>query len=367
MSGDRMPLLVQVLRAPHAVQALDLPGWSLLLRQAERADMQATLLALLEDADLLETVPDAPRTHLEWIRTGATRHAQAVRNEVRQILRALDGLDLPVILLKGAAYAMAGLEAGRGRRFSDIDILVPKASLPAVESALMQNGWATTHHDAYDQRYYREWMHELPPMEHVLRGNVIDVHHAILPETAALHPDPAKLRAAAVPIDAPDAAPGGMRLAILAPHDMVLHSAVHLFSEGEFHHGLRDLFDVHRLLGQFGPAPGFWDGLVPRARELDLGRPLFYALRHAMRVFGTPVPAQVVRTVASCGPGPLRTALMDTLFGRALRPPHPDCMDALSGPALGLLYVRGNWLRMPPLLLVQHLFRKALISPRKPL
>jgi hypothetical protein len=29
-----------------------------------------------------------------------------------------------------------------------------------------------------------------------------------------------------------------------------------------------------------------------------------------------------------------------------------------------MLYVRGNWLRMPPLLLTRHLLHKALLSPR---
>ncbi len=57
-------------------------------------------------------------------------------------------------------------------------------------------------------------------------------------------------------------------------------------------------------------------------------------------------------------------ALMDALFLRALLPDHPSCSDRLSGIARKLLYVRANRLRMPPLLLAQHLFHKAFISPR---
>jgi hypothetical protein len=362
----RLPLLIRVLRVPATVAGLDLAGWDLLLRQAERADMSATLLALLEQAGLLDGVPAPARAHLEWTRAGALRHAQAVRYEVMQIGRALQGLDLPLILLKGAAYAMAGLTAGRGRLFSDIDILVPKDRLPQVEAALMLEGWASSQHDAYDQRYYREWMHELPPMEHVRRGNVIDVHHAILPETAPRRPDPAKLRAAAVPIgpQLPDTLLGAARLYMLAPHDMVLHSAVHLFWDGEFNHGLRDLFDIHRLLLEFGARPGYWDGLAGRARELELGRPLFYALRYAARLLGTVVPEAVLREAALEAPNPLLLALMDRLFLRGLAPPHPSCADALSGPAHGMLYIRGNCLRMPPLMLSRHLFHKAFLSPR---
>jgi len=354
-----LPLLVRVLRDPGVAVALDAAGWDLLLRQADAANLDALLLVLLEDAGLLDAVPAAPRAHLEWTRTAAASHAQAVRHEVRQIQRALQGLGLPLLLLKGAAYAMAGLDAGRGRLFSDIDILVPKSSLPDVEAALMMHGWITTHHDAYDQRYYREWMHELPPLQHARRGNSIDVHHAILPETAPVRPAPELLRAAARPIA------GQPDLATLAPADMVLHSAVHLFFDGEFDKGLRDLVDLHRLLREWGAQPGFWDALPARARALELGRPLFYALRYCTRLLGTPVPPAVLAAVAPAGPNAALLWLMDRLFDRALLPLHPSCADAFSGLARFALYVRGNWLRMPPMLLARHLFHKAFLSPAK--
>ena len=355
-----LPLLVEILRDPARSAALDLAGWDLLLRQAANAGLRASLGAMLAQAGLLETVPPAPRRHFEWAEVAAARHRRAVRFEVDQIRRALDGLGLPLILLKGAAYAMAGLPPAPGRIFSDVDILVPKERIGEVEAALMLGGWASVSQDAYDQRYYREWMHELPPMEHVQRGNTIDVHHAILPETAAVRPDPALLRAASQPI------PGEEGLWMLAPHDLVLHSAVHLFSEGEMDHGLRDLLDLHRLLQHFGAAPGFWEGLAARAVQLQLARPLFYALRYCTRLLGTAVPPAVLAEAAAAGrPSRPLLILMDALFLRTLAPPHPDCADRFTPAARGALYLRGNWLRMPPLMLARHLFHKAFISPRQ--
>jgi hypothetical protein len=222
----------------------------------------------------------------------------------------------------------------------------------------MLAGYATTHHHPHDQRYYRRWMHELPPMQHARRGTSIDVHHAILPETAPVRPDPDKLRASARPIA------GQEGVATLSPVDMVLHSAVHLFFDGEFDKGLRDLVDLHRLLTQFGVAPGFWEALPARARELELGRPLFYALRYCPRLLGTVVPPAVQVAVSSEGPNPALLWLMDGLFGRALLPLHASCADAFGNVTRFALYVRGNWLRMPPLLLARHLFHKAFISEK---
>lgn len=348
-------ILIGVLRDPTAARGLAPGDWDLLLRQAASADMLATLAHWLSEAGLLEQIPAAPRAHLDWACAAGASHARGARHEVERIGAALHGLDppLPLILLKGAAYALAGLDAGRGRLFSDIDILVPKERLHEVEAALMLHGWAGGHHDAYDQRYYREWMHELPPMTHLRRGNTIDVHHAILLETA--RPDPAKLRAAALPV------PGHPGLCMLAPHDMVLHSAVHLFSNGEFEHGLRDLFDLQRLLGA---APGFWDGLAPRAAELELTRPLFYALRYLERVLGSALPPAVLAAADAGRPNPALLQLMDGLFLRALAPPMS--VSGMGSAALFALYVRGNWLRMPPLMLLRHLSHKAFLPPKAP-
>lgn len=350
-------LVLQAFRQPEALTALSLMEWDLLIRQARAANLLASLYALLQRHGLIEQVPHQPRAHLEWDYQLAERHRQAVEWEVSRIREALADVGVPVILLKGAAYAMAKLPHAQGRLFSDIDILVPKTRLGAVEAALMLHGWASTHHDEYDQRYYRTWMHELPPMQHIKRLTVIDVHHAILPETAPLHPDPEKLRAAALPLDGYD------DLMVLAPTDIVLHSAAHLFHDGELDSGLRDLVDIDAMLRHFGGMPSFWSTLVDRARGLELARPLFYALRYATRMLHTPVPSSVMKAAEVGQPNRPMLMLMDQLFDRALMPYHVSCSDWFTGPARQMLYIRANWLRMPPLLLARHLFHKAFISP----
>ena len=356
------PLLLRLLRAPASAGTFTLAEWDMILRQAVSANLTATLWAAIDQAGALDAMPVQARTHLEWSRRLAERHSKAVDWEVAKIAEALRTVDAPFILLKGAAYVAARLPAARGRLFSDVDIMVPKERLIDVEGALMMHGWMTEKQDAYDQRYYRTWMHELPPMKHARRASVIDVHHAILPETARLRPDPAKLRAAAIALPGQAGQPP---LHVLAPADMVLHSAVHLFYDGEFDHGLRDLLDLHRLLSRFAATPGFWDTLAARALELELGRPLFYALRYCARLLHTAVPEPVQAAIRPAGPGAPLLALMDALFLRALLPHHRSCADRFSALARFLLYIRGNWLRMPPMLLTRHLFHKAFISPRK--
>lgn len=353
-------LLLDVLRDPASVRGLELHQWDLVLRQAAGAKLTAALVCLFDDAGVNDALPAPVQARLEWARVLLVRHADAVRFEIGRIQAALAGLDVPVVLLKGAAYSAAQLAPARGRLFSDVDIMVPKSRIPDAESALLMHGWVSHSQDEYDQRYYRQWMHEIPPMQHVRRQTVIDVHHAILPETARVRPDPARLRAAAIDV------PGMPGVQTLAPADMVLHSAVHLFYDGEFDNGLRDLVDLHRLLNQFGAAPGFWAALPARAVEMELARPLFYALRYSTRLLGTYVPPDVVAALQTAAPNPVLMGLMDALFLRGLQPAHRSCKDRFSATAHTMLYIRGNWLRMPPLLLGRHLFHKAFLSKPAP-
>jgi len=263
-----------------------------------------------------------------------------------------------LVLLKGAAYLCAGLPPSRGRVFGDIDILVPRDCLQSVERALMSGGWISAEPNVYNQRYYRQWMHEIPPLTHVKRGTTVDVHHTIAPPTSTFKVDGARLLASPRQVGADG------RFWVLQPTDMVLHSAVHLFTDGDFDRGLRDLLDLRDLLLHFGDSEsGFWAQLFARADELRLRRPLYHALSHVERLFGQCVPAEfctVARAIAP--PWPQRIA-MRWLLSLALRPNHPACDSRFSGLARWVLYLRSHWLRMPLHLLLPHLLRKAWMAP----
>lgn len=346
-------LLLSALIHPEDIPERSLAELDLLVRQARVASLQARLRVLLAEQGRLADLAERPRRHFEAAATVAARQHDMVRWEVAQLHRALAARGIPFVLLKGAAYVMAELPSARGRLFNDVDILVPRAALKEAETLLFAHGWIAQGHDAYDQHYYRQWMHELPPLTHVRRKSVLDVHHTILPPTARPKPDPEKLLAAAVPIEQHDG------VYVLAPADMVLHSATHLFHDGELENGLRDLVDMDDLVRHFGTESGFWPGLVERAFEMELARPLYYALRYAERFLDTSVPASVSEALARAAPTSLWRPVMDGLFQRGLVPHHPSCDGRLSPAARWLLYVRSHYLRMPLQLLVPHLIRKA--------
>lgn len=345
-------LLLEALRDPVASVRRGPRDWETLLHEARDVRLHARVAATLERKGLLESPPVPVRRHLRAYLAMARAHDRTVRWEVDRIAVAVRDTGIPVLLLKGAAYLMSGLPVAAGRLAEDVDILVPKERLGAVEKALTAHGWEPVKVDPYDQMYYRRWMHEIPPLRHSRRHSTIDVHHTILPETSRLRPDPLELLRAAVPL------PGAPGILVLRPADMVLHSSAHLFHDGAIGSALRDLVDLDDLLRHFAREPSFWDELLARAARLDLGRPLFYTLRYAARILGTPVPPAAIEAAEKFRPGAVALALMDRLVPASLLPLPADGSSAAF--RRWLLYVRSHWLRMPPLLLARHLATKAL-------
>ncbi|MBI5720168.1 MAG: nucleotidyltransferase family protein [Burkholderiales bacterium] len=355
---ERPDLVIEALTrpAPHFA-GWSAAQWTSFFQQARNAGLLGRAGARLRGLWPLDQPPPWP-ANLEGHLVAAERLMRAQRAEVERelghIARALAGLGAPVLVLKGAAYLAASLPPGASRVFSDVDILVPRQAIAEAESRLMLHGWAGTHDNAYDQRYYREWMHELPPMQHLHRGTTLDLHHNILPSTARFKPSGEHLVDGAVPLV------GRPGLYVLGPADMVLHCMTHLFMNEETSRALRDLSDLDLLLRHFGSSPAFWTQLTQRAALLDLERPLYYGLRHAARVLGTPVPAEVTARAEHRAPVAPTRVLMDAIWHRALRCPHPSAAAAGGALARFALYVRGHWLRMPPWMLARHLTVKAL-------
>jgi hypothetical protein len=343
-------LLVRVLRDPELLRQLSPLAFSRVIDAAEPARLLGWVSRYAEHGFLPAESPLWLRERLTTLRAIVYEYDRALLWEIDRLRRALGPTGIRWMLLKGAAYLAAGLPPGRGRRVADIDLLVHERDLPAVERALEAHGWEFSKLDPYDARFYREWMHESPPMVHRQRLSVIDVHHAILPRTSRLHPPSERILERAVEVQ-----PG---VFVPCPSHLVLHAAAHLFHDGEISGAVRDLVDLQGLLAYFNAQPGFWPDLVAEAERLDLRRPAFYAVRYAQRLLGAPAPPDVVSRLAAWGPPVALRALMDRLVARAIPDPagHGSSVAALA------LYIRSHWLRMPPVMLARHLLRKAVRS-----
>jgi len=306
-------------------------GWNALIAAARAELLLGSLAYRLEDAD----VPPPVATILADARANAEQGQVTALWEAEMARRALASVGCPVVLLKGTAYVAAGLRAGEGRSIGDLDILVPRDALADAEAALLRAGWEWVKPDPYDDAYYREHMHELPPLIHRHRDRMIDVHHTILPLTARVRPDAGALIAGSVALE--------NGLCVLAPADMIVHASAHLFADGDLAGGLRNLWDIRQLLEEFGARPDFAEALRVAARTHSLASAVARAKRLAEHLFGA---------------GGGRLGLADRLVVRRLL--ARDGWGRETRPATRLsFYIRSHWLRMPPTMLARHLWTKA--------
>lgn len=355
ISGTTLPahcaVLLRALADPLSVLRLGPGEWDLLVRVARRARLHGTLHARLNACDALDRVPDRALAHLESGAAVARYRLQLVRWEQHHLAQVLAPLGVPLVLLKGAAYAAQALPFAEGRPLNDVDVMVPAADLGRVEAALRRAGWRSEMDDPYDERYYREWSHEIPPLIGPGRAVEVDLHHTILPPTGCLRPDAARLFAASKPSVAP--------FRVLAPADQVLHAAVHLLQDTDSAERLRDLVDLDGLLQVHAAQSGFWETLAEHARHHGLERPLWYALHLTQCWLDTPVDAHFMRRLdAPAAPLP---AVMRRLYAATLFPAHPDRgRTHRERAAWQLLRMRASWMRMPPALLLRHSVHKLL-------
>lgn len=341
-----------------SVLDFDIPTWERILSTGRLHGISGRWYDALDTGGLLEWVPGDVRKHLWSDRLLAQNSARTARWETDRLVHALRGSGIRILLLKGAAYIARGLHAGNGRISADIDILVPSADLPEAESRLQQAGWYFLTESKYDERYYRDWMHELPPMRHNPRGTALDVHHNLLPRTNKLCPDPVPLFEDVWPI-------ADTLVWTLGPQDLVIHSALHGFYSGEFMNCYRDILDIHELVTDLSRQDAeFWSKLVSRTQVLGVGRAVFYALRYAARYFETPIAPDVLAVTREWGPSSVLVTAMDRAINAAFLPDLPP--NLWQRAALQALYARSHWIKMPPGLLARHLWTKFRMRRKAP-
>lgn len=317
--------LVTLLRAPERATDLTAAHWNGVIAAARAERLLATLAVRLEGVALPEEIVPI----LTDARFDAERDARVALWEADRALAALGPIGIPVVLLKGAAYAAGGLKAGQGRMIGDLDILVPRDRLDEAEAALLVAGWEWVKPDPYDDHYYRRWMHELPPLIHRERDRIIDVHHTILPLTARQTPDAAAMIAETVRLD--------NGLYVLSAEDRVCHAVAHMLADGDLSGGLRNLWDIKCLLEDIEDQAA----LEARARRHGLARHVAQAQRLANDLYGTGVRL-------TFGDRVIRARLLSR-----------DGWGRDGRKLFGLMfYIRSHWLRMPPMLLLRHLWTK---------
>ena len=103
MSSPRQGLLIPCLRDPRLLEDLSPLEWEKLLRDAEGARLSGRVAALSTSS--ANTPPAWLRDRLFSLRALGAESARALLWELNRLRRAFHDIGLPLLALKGAAYA----------------------------------------------------------------------------------------------------------------------------------------------------------------------------------------------------------------------------------------------------------------------
>lgn len=337
-----------LLSGRRCATTLSLTEWDGVIRLARQSRLLGVLAHRFQDDQAVWDALDARVLgHLRSAMNYGAYRVQMVQIELDALDRLLPN-QLEVVVLKGAAYIAQNMPNARGRMPNDVDLMVRRSELDATETALLEAGWAFEKHDPYDDRYYREWSHELPPMRFPGHGLEVDLHHTITPVTS-------RVRANADVLFSDTRTTSSPRFRVLHPLDQIVHAVIHLFQDSDMVGRFRDLVDIDGLIRFHLTEDAHWQALVDRADVHNAGELLWYALHYCRKWLGTPVPEDI-RLAA---PHPAGRAMMEWVLPTACLPrleaaPRPLALRAAA--SLGL--ARYHWLRMPPILLLRHTVSK---------
>jgi hypothetical protein len=284
-----LPTLLSANLPLTVLPSLKETDWAALAARSDLGRVSSLLCDRLLAANLLPEVPESVRDHL--LRYFQATTAQNLRTlaALEDIVAALEGRAITLLLLKGAGLLMEVYDHPGLRPMNDLDVLVLPEQLRAALDCLQDLGYEPLHAEQFPDAYVA-LTHHVEMAREIPFRQVVELHHYWLDVPAslgsALSMQAVFARAEPIPV--------GKSLALrLEVHDQLLHLAAHLASQDSITERLIWCCDLDRLIcRQAGLLD--WDLVLRRAVAYHMVLPLQRILPVLATRFATPVPVDVL-------------------------------------------------------------------------
>lgn len=352
MSSFSNQQLAQILVDPKMALTFSLTHWAKLILIFRESKLLASFYHSSVNQGCFEQYPEYARKHLYASSIHALRQRSQVLFECEALSDLLNTVEVKPTFLKGANYILRDSINSHGRIVSDIDILVNKADLNKVETKLKSSLWQSEKLSDYDDKYYRAWAHEIPPLFHLLRDTVLDVHHNLYLPVSGRSPK--------VELFLTNNTICENGCYVLGPAESVLHSIIHLFMNEDFTNAFRDLFDLHLLINEY-ESKEFWQQLRSLAQETEFEKELYYCLALLIKIYGVE-KQPIFEVLADKYDSKSNRVFIDVILFNAITPQHSLLDTFITKFSRALIFFKGHWLKMPFDILVTHLAIKSYLG-----
>lgn len=258
--------------------------WERFIEAASNESLLPAIYGLLHKRGLLTYLPAEIVEFFFAARELNRERNRDIFERIEVVASALNQIGIEPLLLKGAAYLLAGVYADTADRFLvDIDFLVPKGDIPAALEVLVRHGYSFEQVDPIDHATNHTYA--------VLSRSdsmTIDLH-----QTVGLGASSDVLPAADILERSQVIVLENARVRIPAPVDLVthhiLHSQVHELYRDRIWTPLRSLYDLALLERRFRTDVD-WQTIVQRFRRKRLSGSLILYVKLAQRTVRFPPP-----------------------------------------------------------------------------
>jgi hypothetical protein len=223
---------------------------------------------------------------------------QKIFKELETLARLFKQAGIPLVVLKGACFALTIYPDLGLRPMGDLDLLVPDLKRSEAVQIALSLGYVDAVPEASPG--LRDLLnHEICLQKTGSSSITLEIHHSLVADRSFRYAVPVDWFWEQVePLDASPLKAGDLNLLMLAPTAQVLYAASHAMLQ----HGGRNaplvwFYDLDRLI-RMRTEQMDWDLLLAQAKIIEWGSALEATLSKTVACFGTPIPGHVLASLS---------------------------------------------------------------------
>jgi hypothetical protein len=263
--------------------------WESLARQAQAEGVAPLAYWILSKSGKISALPQSIYHALRAAYSQTWKQNQDIFNELEILTREFNRADIPVVILKGACFALTIYPDIGTRPMGDLDLLVPAVKLNEAVEIAKALGYVTAAPEASPG--LRDLLnHEVCLQKKGARPVTLEIHKSLIADKTFKY---------AAPVDwfwTQTQALNNARfpnLLMLTPAAQILYASAHaMLQHGGGMAPLCWFVDLDRLIRLYAERID-WDNLLSQAKIFEWGSALDAALAQTQEYFDTPIPNYV--------------------------------------------------------------------------
>lgn len=272
--------------------------WNHLASRAHSEGVAPLVYWTFSKAGRLSFIPQETRNFLRVSYAGTYMQNQFMFKELETLAHLFHQADIPIVVLKGACFALTIYPDIGLRPMGDMDLLVPASKLAEAVQIAETLGYAETLPEASpglrDLLNHEICLHKSSP-----HSITLELHRSLVADKTFTYAVPVDwFWEQTEPLDITPATARFQTLLMLTPTAQILYAASHaMLQHGGDKAPLRWFCDLDRLIRHYDERAD-WDLLLAQAKNFEWGSALEAALAQTIAYFDTPVPGHVLANLA---------------------------------------------------------------------